>query len=148
LLKEGEEVVAISWMVLTAPETTEKLAELKEATPLTEVVASMPATVNVPPKETGEPETDNPVPEVAETLIEELTRYEFKMELLGKDSPEETVNDPPIPTLPVVPKVAAEMLLVTDNESRIAAEETVKDWPIPTLPETFKDDPMPTKPEK
>ncbi len=51
-----------------------------------------------------------------------------------------TVRDEPIPTFPVrldapdIPRVAPEILLVTDNESNIAAEETVKDWPIPTFP--------------
>ena len=61
---------------------------------------------------------------------------------------------PPMPTLPdrldapEIPKVAAEILLVTDNESKMAADDTVKDWPMPTLPETFKDEPMPTKPLK
>lgn len=101
-VKVGVEEVDISWMVLTAPELTEKLVELKEATPLTEVEASIPERVTVPPKETGDPETEIPVPEVADTLMDELARYEFKMEPEGRDSADETVRDPPIPTLPVV----------------------------------------------
>src|SRR3989338_8365659 len=77
LEKVGEEVVVISWMVLTAPDETVKLVELKEATPLTEVEASIPAMVKVPPKETGEPETDSPVPEVADTLIKKSSTLVF-----------------------------------------------------------------------
>src|SRR3989344_1982777 len=113
--KVGVEVVAISWIVLTAPELTEKLVELNDATPLTEVEASIPATVSVPPSETGEPETVIPVPAVAETVIAEFSSSEFWMEPAGNTTeppetfnppdntvPEVTVKDPPIPTLPVV----------------------------------------------
>ncbi len=73
-VKVGEAEVAMFWMVLTAPEETEKLVELNEATPLTAVVASMPATVRVPPSDTGDPDTETPVPAVAETVILELAR--------------------------------------------------------------------------
>ena len=61
---------------------------------------------------------------------------------------------PPTPTLPEredipdIPRVAPDILLVTDNESSTEAEETVKDWEIPTFPATLNDDPIPTKPEK
>ena len=67
------------------------------------------------------------------------------MELLGKDNPDETVNDPPIPTLPVVVKVE-ELILVAVKAWRMEEPETVKPDnprirelkvavpPIPTLP--------------
>ncbi len=47
--------------------------------------------------------------------------------------------------VPEIPKVAPEILLVTDNESKIAADDTERDCPIPTLPATFKEAPMPRK---
>ncbi len=62
-----------------------------------------------------------------------------------------TFTEAPIPTLPTrlllpdIPRVAPEILLVTDNESKTEADVTVKDLPIPTLPETDRDDPIPTK---
>src|SRR3989338_443591 len=125
--KVGEEVVAISWIVLTAPLLTEKLVELKLASPLTEVEASIPETVSVPPKETGEPETDSPVPAVAETVMEEFSSSEFWMEPVGNTTEPPLTSSPPDSTVP---------------------EVTVKLCPIPTLPETFMDDPTPRKPEK
>lgn len=39
------------------------------------MVASIPATVSVPPSETGEPETEIPVPAVGVTVIEELASW-------------------------------------------------------------------------
>ena len=71
-VKIGEAPVLIFWVVFTAPLETEKLVELKEATPFVVVVASIPATVSVPPSDTGEPETEIPVPAVGVTVIEEL----------------------------------------------------------------------------
>ena len=127
LLKVGEEVVAISWMVLTAPELTVKLVELKEATPLVVVEASMPATVNVPPKDTGDPETEMPVPAVAETLIDEFSSSEFWMDPAGRTTEPPLTKSPPDNTVP---------------------EVTVRDCPTPTLPATLRDEPIPTNPEK
>jgi len=125
--KVGVAEVAISWMVLTAPEETEKLVELKEATPLTVVEASIPATVSVPPSETGDPDTEMPVPAVAETMMEEFSSSEFWMEPAGK------TTDPPLTVKP---------------PDMTAAEVVVNELPIPTLPDTFNEDPIPTKSEK
>ena len=54
-----------------------KLVELNEATPFVVVVASTPAIVSVPPNDTGEPETDIPVPAVGVTVIDELASCPF-----------------------------------------------------------------------
>ena len=51
-----------------------------------------------------------------------------------KDTPDDTVKDEPIATLPVVPNVAVDILFVTDNESNIDADVTLREVPIPTLP--------------
>ena len=95
--------------------------------------------------------------------VEELMSVAFKVVRLvlpataredRKLTPLLTVNELPIPTLPdrldapEIPRVAPDIDLVTDNESKRAADDTVKDWPIPTFPETFMDEPIPTKPLK
>lgn len=72
----------------------------------------------------------------------------------SKFTPDVTVSDDPIPTLPEVFKVPVMPVLVkevtpeTFNDERLAADWVVSDPPTPTLPETFKDEPTPTKPEK
>ena len=79
-----------------------------------------------PPRETDPPPLK---PDVPVTLKAPLPcRYEFRMELLSKDNPDETVRDPPIPTLPVDETVKA-----VDPELTWKSEVgEVK--PIPTLP--------------
>ncbi len=190
----GLDEVAISWIVLTAPDETVKFVELKLATPLTAVVASIPAKVKVPPKDTGEHETDNPVPAVVETVMEEFSNSELLILPLGnitdppetynpacRTVPELTVNDDPRPTLPEVFNPAIEVKPVTlspfnapkpvidaptptlpvvvrvescelpetnNDELNTPAEVTVNEVPIPTLPDTDRDDPIPTKPVK
>jgi len=95
---------------------------------------------------------DPPIPALPETVkvdrvdAPETERVEVLTE--PKIPADVTLTLAPIPTLPLVPMVAAEILLVTDNESKIAAEETVSDWPIPTFPETLMEDPTPKNPER
>ncbi len=68
------------------------------------------------------------LPEMVKVLRVELPETDREEVPTDPNMPaEETFKEAPIPTLPEVPKVAAEMDLVTDNESRIAAEETVSD---------------------
>ena len=98
-----------------------------DPTPTLPVRLDSPATVKVPPSETGEPDTVSPVPAVADTVMAEFSSSEFWMEPAGK------TTDPPVTAKP------------PDNT---VPEVTVKLWPIPTLPETFMEDPIPKKPEK
>ena len=102
LLKVGDEAAAISWIVLTAPEETEKLVELNEATPLTVVEASIPAKVKVPPKDKGDPETEIPVPEVALMVTEEFSSSELLMDPEGKTTDPPLTKSPPDNTVPEV----------------------------------------------
>ena len=55
-------------------------------------VTLLPSDTNPPPV--------SPVPAV--TVRDELDRYEFRIDELGRDNPDVTVNDPPILTLPDV----------------------------------------------
>jgi len=125
--KVGEEEVEISWMVLTAPELTVKLVELKDATPLTEVEASIPAMVKVPPNDTGEPDTDSPVPAVPVTVIDEFSSSELLIDPAGSTTDPPVTASPPDSTVP---------------------EVTLRDFPIPKLPEISMEEPTPTNPEK
>ena len=142
-------------LIVTSPEVTAKLVELKEATPLIVSVASIPATVKVPPKDTGEPETEIPVPAVAETVMEEFSSSELLTDPAGritdppetskppdKLTPEVTVKDDPIATLPEVVKVVR-LVVVALSPARLdspvtfnpdKAPKPVIDPPIPTFP--------------
>lgn len=103
--------------MFTAPLATLKFVELKEATPFTIVLASIPASVRVPPKATGEPDTEIPVPAVGVTVTVELARAEFAIELAGNAtlpeemvSPFDPVNNPaevivPVPVVEIFPLV-------------------------------------------
>jgi len=63
--------------VFTAPPETLKFVALNEATPFIAVVASTPAIVNIPPKDTGDPDTEIPVPAVGVTVIDAFVNEEL-----------------------------------------------------------------------